>query len=176
MVRGAFVVSITKNKNFKLGWKVHLLFAISLHKRDKALLEQIQNYFKVGSINWTHEPESIQYRVQSIKDLRVVIDHFDKYPLITDKWADYGARPTSVSTRRRGGAVPPFVYNKGGDIRRGPPLWGPFRRDSRRFPAQSGHRGGSPPFQLMLLKEHLTENGLRKIIAIIASMNHSFSC
>ena len=82
---GCFLVSITKNKNFKLGWKVHLLFAISLHKRDKALLEQIQNYFKVRSINWTHEPKSIKFRVQSIKDLRAIIYHFYKYPLITKK-------------------------------------------------------------------------------------------
>ena len=31
----------------------------------------------------------IQYRVSSVKDLQVVIDHFDKYPLITQKLADY---------------------------------------------------------------------------------------
>jgi len=31
----------------------------------------------------------IQYRVTSIKDLKVIIDHFDKYPLITQKRADF---------------------------------------------------------------------------------------
>lgn len=33
--------------------------------------------------------DSIQFRVSSLKDLLVVIDHFDKYPLITQKRADY---------------------------------------------------------------------------------------
>lgn len=31
----------------------------------------------------------IQYRVSSIKDLNVIISHFEKYPLISNKWADY---------------------------------------------------------------------------------------
>jgi hypothetical protein len=33
--------------------------------------------------------DMIQYRVSSVKDLQVIIDHFDKYPLITQKLADY---------------------------------------------------------------------------------------
>lgn len=33
--------------------------------------------------------ESILYRVSSIEDLKVIIAHFDKYPLITYKWIDY---------------------------------------------------------------------------------------
>ena len=32
---------------------------------------------------------SIQYRVESLEDLTVIIDHFDKHPLITKKHADY---------------------------------------------------------------------------------------
>lgn len=30
-----------------------------------------------------------QYRVSSVKDLQVIIDHSEKYPLITQKLADY---------------------------------------------------------------------------------------
>jgi hypothetical protein len=33
--------------------------------------------------------ESIQYRVESLKDLSIIINHFDKYPLKTKKYADY---------------------------------------------------------------------------------------
>lgn len=33
--------------------------------------------------------DSIQYRVESLRDLAVVISHFDKYPLITKKQAGY---------------------------------------------------------------------------------------
>ena len=34
-------------------------------------------------------PKAYQYRVDSIKDLKVIINHFDRYPLITKKLADY---------------------------------------------------------------------------------------
>ena len=41
-------------------------------------------------VNITKERlESIQFRVSSVKDLTVIIDHFNKYPLITRKFADY---------------------------------------------------------------------------------------
>ena len=39
----------------KIGFRVKIIFAIGLHERDKVLLEQIKNLFKVGSINWTKE-------------------------------------------------------------------------------------------------------------------------
>jgi hypothetical protein len=32
---------------------------------------------------------AVQYRVESLKDLAIIINHFDKYPLITKKQADY---------------------------------------------------------------------------------------
>lgn len=31
----------------------------------------------------------VYYRVESFKDLQVIIDHFDKYPLVTAKKLDY---------------------------------------------------------------------------------------
>ena len=33
--------------------------------------------------------DSKQYRVSSLSNLQVIIEHFDKYPLITQKQADY---------------------------------------------------------------------------------------
>jgi hypothetical protein len=36
------------------------------------------------------------YSVSSVKDLQVIIDHFDKYPLITQKRADGEARSAST--------------------------------------------------------------------------------
>lgn len=64
-------------------------FQINLHSKDLPILEKIQSYFGVGNINTTDGPQSIQYRVSSIKDLAVVISHFDKFPLLTQKGADY---------------------------------------------------------------------------------------
>lgn len=42
----------------------------------------------VGKIH-KHGQESIQYRVESIKELQVIIDHLDRYPLMSAKVADY---------------------------------------------------------------------------------------
>jgi hypothetical protein len=40
-----------------------------------------------------------QYRVYSMKDLSVIIAHFDKYPLLTQKLADEGAARAYVLRR-----------------------------------------------------------------------------
>jgi len=50
----------------------------------------IRAYFSgVGNIN-NHGKDSIEYRVASLKDLtQGVLPHLDKYPLITQKLADY---------------------------------------------------------------------------------------
>ena len=71
-----------------MGWRVETIFQINLHKKDKALLKKIQSYFGVGSI-YDKKAEYVQYSVNSIKDLKVILNHFDKYPLITQKLADY---------------------------------------------------------------------------------------
>jgi len=63
-------------------------FQIRLHSKDKALLEQIKSYFCAGGI-YKQESESVQLRVESVKDLAKVLDHFDRYLLITQKRADY---------------------------------------------------------------------------------------
>lgn len=44
--------------------------------------------FGVGSIT-KHGLESIKYRVTSIAELKVIISHFEKYPLLTNKRADF---------------------------------------------------------------------------------------
>ena len=73
-----------KHKRFKLGYSLGAIFQIHLHSRDLALLERIKSYFGVGKI-FVEKNGSIQYKVSSIKDLRVIIDHFDRYPLVTSK-------------------------------------------------------------------------------------------
>nr|YP_009240533.1 LAGLIDADG endonuclease [Pyronema omphalodes]AMO66505.1 LAGLIDADG endonuclease [Pyronema omphalodes] len=61
---------------------------MGLHTRDKMLLVRLQRYFKgVGSITKTQN--MVRFRIASRKDLALVIAHFDKYPLITQKQADY---------------------------------------------------------------------------------------
>jgi hypothetical protein len=120
MSEGSFLILIRKNKNLKIGWNVELRFQITLHEKDRALLEQIKNYFGVGTVN-KDIAQSVKYYVLSIKDISVIISHFDKYPLISQKQADFEL----------------------------------FKQ----------------AFLIISKKEHLTEEGLRKIVALKASLN-----
>ena len=45
---GSFWVNISRENTFKIGWRVKLFFQIALHKRDKVLLEQINNFLLWG--------------------------------------------------------------------------------------------------------------------------------
>jgi len=52
-------------------------------------LKSIKTHFKeIGKIT-DREEDVIQFRVSSINDLEVIINHFDNYPLITQKQADF---------------------------------------------------------------------------------------
>ena len=83
-----FNITIYKDNRQKIGWLVILSFQISLHEKDITLLKQIQFQFNVGNIT-KQGSQSVQFRISSVKDLAVIIEHFNKYPLITQKWADY---------------------------------------------------------------------------------------
>lgn len=85
---GSFIIGISKNNN-KVGWQVKLEFWLSLHEGDKFILESIKNYFGVGNIIKHHSKKIIHYRIASIKDMAKIFDHLDKYPLLTQKRADY---------------------------------------------------------------------------------------
>ena len=120
-----FILSITKSKERKIGWRFNHCFQITLHKKDKELLEQLQGYFGGVEYITKHRSESVHYRVQSLKDLLVILNHFDKYPLITLKWVNYQLFKSAI--------------------------------------------------MLIINKEHLTEEGLRKIVSIKASLNWGLS-
>lgn len=64
------------------------MFAIGLHKVDREVLEQIKSYFGVGDVS-NSGSNAVRFRVRSIEESLVIIKHFDKYPLITKKLADY---------------------------------------------------------------------------------------
>jgi hypothetical protein len=85
---GCFHVSIVDKAELKIGKSVRVLFQISLHKKDKALLDQITNFFGVGEVI-DRKDGAFYYKVSQVKDLMLVIDHFDKYPLLTQKRADF---------------------------------------------------------------------------------------
>ena len=85
---GGFSLSIYKQGKNLTGWQVKPIFSISLHNKDIKLLEAIQRTLKTGNI-YKQGVDSIQYRVSSLSNIQVLINHFDEYPLITKKQGDY---------------------------------------------------------------------------------------
>lgn len=117
----SFILLLNKNSKYKTGYSLQTSFSIHLHQKERALLERIASFYGGGNITKTGE-DSISYRVTSLKDLiQVIIPHFNRYPLISKKRADYELFKQVV--------------------------------------------------ELMNRKEHLTPAGLRKIVAIKASIN-----
>lgn len=54
------------------------------------MLERIQSFFGVGHISMRTEKNHVMYKVNSLQDLKeVIIPHFDRYPLLTQKRADF---------------------------------------------------------------------------------------
>jgi hypothetical protein len=85
---GSFLINIQKRSELILGSSTSLSFKIKLHLKDKQLLEKICNFFNVGKI-YIRKDGYIEYIVNSMKDLEVIINHFNHYPLITQKLSDY---------------------------------------------------------------------------------------
>ena len=84
---GCFMIIFYKQKG-QTGYKVKIVFQIHLHRKDMPLLEMIKASFGgIGHISI--KSNSVQYQVTAQKDLQVIIQHFDKYPLISQKFADY---------------------------------------------------------------------------------------
>ena len=63
---------------------------MQLHLKDIALLESLKSYFKVGNVFVRKTADVASFEVYSIESiLDKVIPHFDRYPLLTQKRADY---------------------------------------------------------------------------------------
>ena len=88
---GCFFVGVSPDSKSKTGYRVKANFQIGLHLKDLALLEQIQLFFGGGGVGKISKlgAESVQFRVYALEDLKVILHHFDKYPLLTNKQSDY---------------------------------------------------------------------------------------
>ena len=92
-----FTLSIYRDDTKTMGWRVQVIFTIELHEKDISLLEMIKNTFGGAGKIYSPRMGSKQYRVTSIKELQVIINHFDKYPLITKKRTDYELFKVAIS-------------------------------------------------------------------------------
>ena len=115
------MIRVRKNPKYRIGFAVEVYFSISLHKKDLRILQEIKAYFGVGKIR-KDVRDLVKFRVESLKEIvDSIIPHFEKYPLITQKLADYLLFRDAVN--------------------------------------------------LMINKEHLTKEGLKKIVSIKTVIN-----
>lgn len=121
---GCFSIRVRNTTRTRIGWHIECVFSISLHLRDLPLLQEIQSYF--GGVGRISVGKNCGYFVSSIEDITtVIIPHFVKYPLITQKLGDFLLFKTVVD--------------------------------------------------MINAKEHLTMEGLQKIVSIKASVNHGLT-
>jgi LAGLIDADG endonuclease len=86
---GSFMVIITKKGGkSSLKWRVVPSFAIHIHNKDIYLLNQIQKTLGVGKVR-KNSNTTVLFRVDNLKELQIIIDHFDRYPLLSVKASDY---------------------------------------------------------------------------------------
>jgi hypothetical protein len=85
-----FIVPLRPKTDFKCGWEALSDFKLGLHLKDFPLLEAIKAYLgDIGNISVNKVKDVAVFRVASLKDLAVIIDHLTRYPLITQKRADF---------------------------------------------------------------------------------------
>ena len=84
---GCFTIKTQYNNNLKTKWRIRPVFSITLNQKDLPLLKLIQNFLKVGNISQSNN--MVIYAVDSIRDIDVIINHFDNYSLITQKLSDF---------------------------------------------------------------------------------------
>ena len=63
------------------------VFQIQLHKKDIHLLEKIKAFLGVGVIY--HKENASNYKVQDLRGVNVIVNHFERYPLLTKKREDF---------------------------------------------------------------------------------------
>lgn len=85
---GCFSISVYQHDTARLGWRAELGFVIGLHEKDAVLLESIRDTLGAGRIHKLGS-NSLLLRIEKIDDLQKIVDHFDEYPLLSAKAADF---------------------------------------------------------------------------------------
>jgi len=84
---GSFTLNISKDPRYALGWSIKLVFNIHLNSKDIESLYLIQRFFCAGNV--TMHGDTAMFQVIKLSDLACIIEHFNNYPLLTQKHADY---------------------------------------------------------------------------------------
>jgi hypothetical protein len=87
---GSFKVSMSKTDKRILGWRIEPNFEITLHIKDYELIEQFLVFLGgIGNIYLSNNRDIVTYIVSSKKDLEVLINNFNHFPLLSQKAADF---------------------------------------------------------------------------------------
>jgi len=84
----SFMIYIQKTNSTKIGWASWVSFEINLSDKDLSILKSIKSYLKVGTVNQKSDGSCVYY-IRRLPEISILIDHFEKYPLLTQKFADY---------------------------------------------------------------------------------------
>lgn len=93
-------------------WRVSVSFEINLHTKDKGILNKIKNFFGVGHVTSRETKNICVFRVTKIEDLiNVIIPHFLKFPLLTQKYSDFVLWSKVVNLLHLGQHLIPSVFS-----------------------------------------------------------------
>lgn len=83
------MIKTTKSKTTAIGYTVRLVYQISVHPSDEAILHCLKAFFK-GAGDIIYNEHYVAYRVTNFSDIiKFIIPHFDKFPLQSTKAVSY---------------------------------------------------------------------------------------
>ncbi|MBS0380315.1 MAG: LAGLIDADG family homing endonuclease [Proteobacteria bacterium] len=87
---GCFCVSFQPSVRHCLGWEIRPSFSVSQNADRSEILELIRDKWKCGSIRPDRSDKTLKFEVRSVTELlRVVIPHFEAFPLLSTKQRDF---------------------------------------------------------------------------------------
>jgi len=87
---GSFGVVIIKDDSRSSGFALSIFLEMGLNFKDKDLLLRIKNTLGVGNIYYNKSDNTYKWKVSNVSDIsNVIIPYLNKYPLVTQKRADF---------------------------------------------------------------------------------------
>jgi LAGLIDADG endonuclease len=87
---GSFGVNICEDSTRTLGYNIYISLEMGLNYKDKPLLDNIQKSLGVGYVYYNSHDKTYKWKVSNINEISdIIIPHFRKYYLLTQKRADF---------------------------------------------------------------------------------------
>jgi LAGLIDADG endonuclease len=83
---GCFCISFAIRAKLRMGLEARPSFSLSLNRKDRSLLEDLQRFFECGWIRESRADRTFKFEVRSARELvESVVPHFEEFPLSGDK-------------------------------------------------------------------------------------------